>query len=91
MAWSTIRRATDDDMANLAKTAKRFVERHGLGTYMSPILTVADLEIGHYGESESEARHRKHLRRLWVQCVRRTLKEPAAEGIAFGYVGFEAP
>jgi hypothetical protein len=95
MAWSTIRKATEEDVRLLQKRAEAFIERHDIPRL--GILTATDAlesHIGHliegYGVSLEEQREGRYLRRLWLAVVRRALGHRWAEGIAYGYVGFVA-
>jgi len=97
MGWMTIRRATNEDVEALNKAAEKFVEKHGLTD--SRLWSKDDLADGYYiavenffdfdnrpGGDNAWARERK----LWKAQVKRTLKEPTAQGIAYGYVGYHA-
>jgi len=85
MAWSVIREATNEDRERMAAARARFMERHGLDEIGFDML-----EDGGYGESQVECEKRKYLRKLWRACMRRALREPSADGIAYGHVGYYA-
>jgi len=82
MAWSTIRRATSEDIARVAKARERFMDRHNLDE-----IAFDQLDDGGYGESETEHEARMYLRKLWRRCMRRAL-QCDADGIAYGHVGY---
>ncbi len=83
MAWSTLRRATEDEEAAMTAAARRFCKRHGIDTSgeLSLELTIECHISGLYPEDQPR------MRRLWKRIVQRTLGN-GAEGIAYGYVGF---
>lgn len=80
MGWNTIRKATREDEDALQAAAERFCERHGI--QIIPEFTALDAVNHEIGRD-------KRLYRLWVRIVRRTLRHSAAEGIAYGYVGYQ--
>jgi hypothetical protein len=93
MAWSPIREATEEDMAKLNERARAFMERHDMTSLgiLSPLNEVEariDEMIQGYGHDVFEQRRGKYLDRLWRAVVRRALKEPQADGIGYGYVGY---
>jgi len=97
MAWSTIRRATDEDNERLEAAARRFIARHE--TDLPYVImdgpnddVVNELDNQLY-QLITDYHHPLHgralqLRRLWRKVVARTLGAPGAEGIAYGHVGF---
>lgn len=93
MGWSTIRKATSEDTERLNAAAQRFVERHELGDDVKVVPDESSplwYELSEYLEvmgTDWPNWDIPKLRRLWRQCVRRALREPNAEGIAYGYVG----
>lgn len=91
MAWATIRRANDEDITVLRERAAAFCARHNIETYDDPLCAIDYAVSEHHGESLLDEMDWKRLNRLWQAVVRRALKHPAAEGIAYGYVGYEAP
>lgn len=96
MAWSTIRKATDEDFERLQDAARRFIERHAEDF---PYLDCEDPDVAENcaraleNELGSDAYEReergRRLRPLWRRCIRRALRCSGAEGIAYGYVGRE--
>jgi hypothetical protein len=97
MAWSTIRKATEEDWERLSAAARTFIERH-LDEF--PYLKLDDPEVQRdyvfalegeldYRSSDAYDHEMKcrRLGRLWRRCVRRALRDGNAEGIAYGYVG----
>ena len=84
-AWSTIRKATDEDHERLALAAKRFQTRHGLQSadILSELGCLTDRGMPECWKAE-------RLMPLWKRCVKRALRDNAAEGIAWGYVGYNA-
>ena len=87
MAWSIIRRATEEDVKRLAAAQKRFEQRHGIdldSVYMDCS------ETGYGGGRAVNYKEAKYLWRLWLRVVRRALGEENAEGIAWGHVGYGA-
>lgn len=94
MAWSTIRKATEEDHQRLEKAALRFIRNHGnnsdyVENYSQALMAVDDITQRHYDEwryeNKSEA---NRLRRLWKSAAARALRHPDAEGIAWDTVGF---
>lgn len=89
MSWSTIRRATDTDNANLEQAAERFCRRHGIEIYECSAQLAIDCALNPGGGCGYAAEDRaRHLRPLWRRIVRRVLGSPNADGVAYGYVGF---
>lgn len=90
MTWSTIRRATTDDIEALESAAQRFCDRHEIDTDgFDSALSALDCETSSAGGCSLEIQERAtHLQQLWVRIVRRTLDSPNAESIAYGYVGY---
>jgi hypothetical protein len=93
MAWGTIRQATDEDIARYRAAAERFIVRHDIrqwndSEYNDP---TDDVEF-HLEDLVSRGQHEesRYLRRLWLRAVRRALRNPSADGIAYGYVGYHA-
>lgn len=90
MAWSTIRKATTEDRERLNAAAERFIARHGLEQYtnqfdgMSPWWAV-DFMLH---QTEAVGRDTPYVRRLWRKALRRALRSPDADGIAYDYIGF---
>jgi len=88
MSWATIRRATEDDKRWLAITEARFRATHGVGE--------DDLHYCiDYGGRIASARHgyvddlnAPYLLGLLRRNIRRALRDHRADGIAWGYVGF---
>jgi len=94
MAWSTIRKATDEDYEKLQQRAEAFIKRHGLDidwyalegqSKASALEDILSYDVQHGIESEA-----RYLPGLWKRIVKRALGHPWAEGIAYGYVGFSA-
>ena len=88
MAFSTIRRATDEDYERLAASWKRFCKRHASGAvHLDPDTDLIGVIQCTYGEDVS------HLESLWQRAARRALRtagpidigHPLA--IAHGHVG----
>lgn len=95
MAWATIRKATEEDVARLNERAEAFIARHelprlGILTPTDAAEAAIDHLISGYGVSHEEQAEGRRLRRLWLGIVRRALKESRADGIAHGYVGYVA-
>ena len=96
MSWHIIRSATDEDRRRLREAAQRFTVRHGL--YVHPDDDPVDdleqiLATDHAvttGGSTLYEEDLAYLRRYWRRAVQRALRDPAAEGIAYGYVGRSA-
>lgn len=76
MAFSTVRKATDADLAAVAAAAEKFCTRHGIDATGMTAESAINCTI------ETDPR----LRRLWRQIMRRALGDAAYE-IAYGYVG----
>jgi len=87
MAWSTIRRATDADNERLDTAARRFCVRHGIDEHgeRRPLDIEMELE---YDRRDGHRRYPARLLSQWRRIVRRILDSPNAEGVAYGYVGF---
>ena len=79
MSWACLRKATEEDHNRLQTTAERFAARHDMWIF-------ADI-VGALEVSLNIAEYRPELKRLWLACVRRALRDKRAEGIAYGYVG----
>ena len=93
MAWSVIRKATNEDYEKLDLAAGRFIERHNIDTrFGNGNVYVVEEQLANMtsiGQREDIEIEGKRLRRLWLACVRRALGHKWAEGIAHGTVGFE--
>lgn len=90
MAWSTIRKATEADVAALEQRANAFMARHGIESlFLDATATFMVEEHLAYLRDHDSAEY-AHLNRLWLGVVRRALGHKRAEGIAYGYVGFSA-
>lgn len=88
MAWSTIRRATEADREAIREAAERFCARHGLhDAEMGAELTIDCALTPGRGDREGEMLARR-LRPLWLRIVRRVFDSKAADGIAYGHVGY---
>lgn len=85
--WATIRRAEEEDYAILQKKAREFCKRHGISN-MGLRDPVDDIDFHIHETSVVEPQAGSYIRRLWQRIVARALREPAAEGIAYGYVGY---
>ena len=86
MAWVMIRRADAEDYERVERAAKAFSARHGLDRYVSSedwTLTDHEQAVEHVAANGSQ-----RLPGYWRACVRRALREPAATGISYGYVGY---
>lgn len=90
MAWGTIRKATEEDTQRLNAAAIRFIERHGITGLVYDDET-AWSELGDYlaGGGWDDTGNTRTLGQ-WKRCIRRALREPSADGIAYGYVGYHA-
>lgn len=98
MSWSTIRKATEEDVAKLNARAGNFIARHDLATAIELpgfpdkdfVWALEDWLAWNLNEANNPyPDHARYLRKLWRQVVKRALGHHWAEGIAFGYVGFE--
>ncbi len=104
MAWSTIRRATEQDENLLDLAAGRFAKRHGFDPTGDDFqialadVTRTDGTVDHYawtilrrfGETvRVDGDYLANHRELWRATVKRVLGDRRAEGIAYGYVGYE--
>lgn len=96
MAWSTIREATSEDYAALNKAARRFADHHNLDVtnfesgnnwYYRVDMTISSYVWQHRDPNDVEHWDAARLANLWRRVVRRALKEPSADGIAYNYVG----
>ena len=90
MAWSVIREATDEDRELLEQRAVAFCKRHDIPVRAGDS---AVQEADWYTEprdddDEGQRLDRQYLKTLWLRVVRRALKHPWAEGIAWDTVGF---
>lgn len=104
MAWGTIRKATEDDVYALEKAARRFIARHDIRflsdtpeTYVKeyreigvPASFTSYLEGAIDQHAEDYPGQFSYLRMLWKRCMRRALGESDADGIEWGYVGYNA-
>jgi len=91
MAWGTIRRATDEDEQRLTAAAIRFARRYEIDLIGDENDAVFEIEgiVDLVRHSEWVPRPLTHrLPGYWMAVVRRALREPGAEGIAYGYVGY---
>jgi hypothetical protein len=92
MGWSTLRKATAEDVSRLETAARRFAVRHEIRVDEVPgdspatfsvEMAMCDAGKGEYPWYEGGPR----VARLWTACVRRALRNKHADGIAYGYVG----
>lgn len=92
MAWNVIRRATAEDEERLERAARRFIDRHSLVNDIDMSNPVGELEdlLDYSIRNEFPLRsgEAQRLSRNWRRCVRRALRDPNAEGIAYGNVGY---
>lgn len=88
--WGLIRRAEDEDIERLETSARRFIARHGLPAWTLGHNVAADLEMVLERDAKGGRRYEDGLTRLWRRCVRRALREPSADGIAYEYIGYYA-
>lgn len=89
MAWNAIRKATEEDYEKLDQRAKAFYVRHDLQcVYPMPSESVTAQEMWVIVEDIAEQWYTRRLLCLWRRIVQRALKHKAAEGIAYGYVGY---
>jgi len=86
MAIGTIRRATDEDYARLNAAALRFAKLHNLKLMADETGVPAYAAV----ETEVDWSGNRHLRQLWLRCFRRATREPQADTVAYGYVGWSA-
>lgn len=93
MAWTLHREATQEDWDRLTHTCADFIRKYGHGAGMVDPESWVDLEIPRENIMISryvvdnhwdEARVRAILRKR----IRRALRHPWAEGIAYEYVGW---
>lgn len=89
MAWGIYRRAQDEDYVRLAEAGQRFIDRHGLGMMVRWYDGTPDQQINYLliDLRTSHPEDACYYRRLWLRCVARALRQPGAEGIAWGSVG----
>jgi len=92
MAWSTIRKATDEDYEKLEQRAEAFLKRHNLDidwyAQEGQSKAVALEDILNYDIEHGIPSEARYLLGLWKRIVKRALGHHWAEGIAYGYVGF---
>ena len=93
MTWSVIRKATEKDIEELDLFARRFAKRHDIPINETEraydevdLYIVIKLDNAPVGDWERP--ELKRLETLWKRCIRRALHEPAADGIAWGTIGF---
>ena len=96
MSWGTIRQSTGEDIARLNVAATSFCKRHDLPP-MDWYRLGSELTYNGYGNADYDMAIGNHtcgdlkrLNRLWKRVMRRALREPNADGIAYGYVGYNA-
>jgi len=84
MAWNVIRTATKEDLERLQKAAAAFAVRHKIEVWdgMDPVRCVED--ECEYKANKAETK----LRRLWIACVWRAVRDRRAEGVAWGKIGY---
>ena len=85
MAWSTIRKATDEDYERLDTTARNFASRHNISIVEgdNPAQTVEWAISDHDNWPGMNA----YLRKLWRARKKYALRDKRAEGIAWGHIG----
>lgn len=90
MAWSIIRKATQEDMDKLENRAEAFCKRHSIEREdeWETWQDAAEGELDYFESAGFECAG--HMRRLWKRIVGRALGNPAAEGVAYGHVGYHA-
>ena len=103
MGWATIRRATDEDRERLQQAARRFIKRHELHRQVESDALSTDGPIAVVEFVVDRARKEGlfpkdigvpmmpdggYLERLWRRIVRRALRCPGADGIAWDHVGY---
>jgi len=81
MAWSVIRKATQEDTEKLEARAKAFAQRHGIEVDEEFLTAVESVE---YAIDDD----RGELKGAWKKVNQRALGSKDAEGIAYGHVGF---
>lgn len=94
MAWSIIRRYTEDDRQAVEKAAKAFWQRHpelkkhidlnpdkGQCSYRQAIEYATSCMIWCCDDNA------RFFRKLWIAAFRRATGEPSAEGVAWGQIG----
>ncbi len=86
MSWRTIRKSTVEDEQRLRVAAERFCTKY-MPNYLRSDDPVFDAEC--YVSDRETPDGYKHpvARRAWFAAVRRALRDSAATGIAYGYVG----
>lgn len=97
MGFVMIRKATEEDCERMDAAARRFATRHPevkeLGydeRDFGPVRVITDYvgALGRPGALGNDAENAKRLGRLWQRVARRALREPRADGIAWGNVGY---
>jgi len=90
MAWSVIRRATEEDRELLEERAEAFCQRHDIPVEArDSAIQEADWFVEPRNDDDEGQRiERQYLKRLWLRVVRRALNHPWADGIAWDTVGF---
>ncbi len=93
MAWNVIRKAKEEDLERLYKSARRFCDRHHIGydVELSDYVAAVEDHIAYLispGIGDVEHEQGMYLDRLWYGCTQRALKTPGAEGIAWNTVGY---
>lgn len=87
MAWSTIRKATDEDIERLNTAGTRFVEKHGRTWDKGFLVSEEPRSVAQDLADDNDHPDHPYLRKLWRAAVRRALRCRYADGIAYGYVG----
>lgn len=83
MTISTIRRATDDDLAAVEASAERFCARHGITAYEGKTFEeCVELAIDTFDPYDFKARK---LRQLWIACYCRALGQPRDHRLTIGW------
>ena len=97
MAWVLHREATQEDWDRYIRTCREFVLRYGAYAGMrDPGHWLRDIEdtphevphIARYVVDNSPWEDRSRLRAILRKRIRRALRHPWAEGIAYGHVGW---
>ena len=94
MAWVCIRKAMDEEIAEVERRAKRFAEYHHYPkvfldeTYHSMLHRFLEYVFREDDVPQSVRRHGVADRQLWHRIIRRLTSEPRAQGIIDGYVGY---
>jgi hypothetical protein len=94
MPWSVIRKATEEDKARLRAASARFAQRHGLGDLPDDVIDLYQAGVvgpAPRGCSLEEEQRARYLLPLWKRAMRRALRHPSADGIAYGCVGWDTP